>query len=227
MVSIMSKDPQGVNQLLIDVTLSEGHEGTNIVSEYPVEDGSVVSDHVRRIPETVTIEFLTTDTPITIVEPNTGKTQVRADASNRVQLTFDTILGFAGYQVEKQDDEFAFIGSIPQRLTIITGVKIYTNMIIKNFKMSRTPEIGQSVRPIIVFQKFRRARTEFFLTPNVSELDGKAPGIENQAQKNRDNGVTKTKNVEDNSILFNIATDKFGIKKTQGEANFLPTGAQP
>lgn len=215
MVTIMSKTPQGVNQLLIDVTLSEGHEGTNIISEYTIEDGSVVTDHVRRVPETITIEFLTTDTPITIVEPNSGKTQIRPDASNRVQLTFDTVLEFAGFQIDKQDDEFAFIGTIPQQLTIITGVKIYTNMIIKSFKMFRTPEIGQSLRPVIVFQRLRRTRSEFFLTPNVSELDGKAPGITNQAQKNRDQGVTKTKDVEDNSVLFNIANNKLGIKKRQ------------
>ena len=69
-------------------------------------------------------------------------------------------------------------------------------------------------------QKIKRATTEFFTSPQVSELDGKAPNIENQATKTSDVGKQTPEVVEDNSTLYNVAV------KTVQEGPTLPSGVQ-
>ena len=228
MVSIISKTPSGVNQILIDAVLRESHSVTNIITQYPVEDGSIISDHVRQVTEVITIEFVTTNTPSIVNENGLesvagNNTQIRADQENRIQLTFDTILQWAGYSIEKQDDEFDTTFPDVQILTITTGLKVYTNMIIKNAEIFRTTRRQGSIAPVITFQKFRRARSEFFLTPDVSNLNGKAANVENQAQKKQPKGKQKAKNVEDTSQLRTLSDFLFGTKKAINEITNVAT----
>jgi len=206
-LSIVPKNPSGINQLEIDAVLREDHEYINTPSEYPVEDGSVITDHIRQTPEQITIEAITSDTPVVVSTDQSGGTQIRDDQSNRSQLAFDTLLQMAGFEVNKQDDEFATQVNEPQIVTITTGLKVYTNMIVKNLRIPRNVQTGSSLQYVIEFRKFRRAQTEFFLSPQVSTVQGKAPNIGNSAQNKADQGKQKTEGVDDNSTLFNVLFD--------------------
>ena len=50
----------------VGVTLSESHNATNEVTEFPVEEGANISDHVRPGLKTVSLEVLITNTPIQV-----------------------------------------------------------------------------------------------------------------------------------------------------------------
>tara|TARA_Y100000310_G_C20703455_1_gene832280 strand:+ start:11380 stop:12060 length:681 start_codon:yes stop_codon:yes gene_type:complete len=225
MVSITPVEPQGINQLLIDATLRIDHNYVNRPSEYPVEDGSIITDHVRQSPENLTLEIVTTNSPIVVNVDESGNTQIRTDQSNRKQLAFNTWLEFAGYEINKQEDKFEQQVNEPQLLNIITGLKVYTNMLITNLVMPENQSIGEALIASVSFQKIKRARTQFFTVPAVSELNGKAPNIDNQATPNTDLGKQKAEEVPDNSTLFNITVGDIQNKKANQEAGII-RGAQ-
>ena len=65
-VSILPVEPQGINQLVIDAVIRIDHEYTNRPTEYPIEDGAIISDHIRQSPERLTLEIVTTNSPIVV-----------------------------------------------------------------------------------------------------------------------------------------------------------------
>ena len=213
-ISIVPVNPQGINQLLIDATISIDHQYVNRATEYPIEDSAIITDHIRQSPERITLQILTTNSPTVVNIDASGKTQVRTDNSNRKQLAFNTWLEFAGFEINKQEDTIDNQVSAPQLLNIVTGLKVYTNMIITNLSIPESSTIGDAIVSSATFQKIKRATTEFFATPNVSALNGKAANIDNLAAKKTDTGKQLGKDVKDRSILRQAA-DYFisGAKK--------------
>lgn len=59
-----------------DVTLAEQHEDISIVTEFPVEEGASVSDHIRSLPKALSVEVFVSNTPI---RPNILKFRGRYD----------------------------------------------------------------------------------------------------------------------------------------------------
>jgi len=53
--------------LKLDASLKESHNRTARVTENEIEDGSVISDHVKLDPKTLTMEGVISDTPISIL----------------------------------------------------------------------------------------------------------------------------------------------------------------
>ena len=48
----------------LDASLSESHSMNATVTEYPVEEGADIADHIRRQPDTITISGIVSDTPL-------------------------------------------------------------------------------------------------------------------------------------------------------------------
>lgn len=214
-VSIVPNDPTGINQLLLDAIFREAHEYANTPTEYAVQEGSVISDHIRQTPEEITIESITTNTP-SGVDTGIIATQVRPDQSNRAQLSYNTLIEWAGYAVNKQNDLLEQAQE-PAILTVITGLKVFPSMVIKNLRIVRDKQTGTSaIRYVITLRKFKQAQAENFLSPNVASVRGNAPNIENKAQKQKNLGKQKPDAVENNSTLFNIVEDLIGDEKTKG-----------
>src|SRR5688572_10408374 len=46
-----------------DVTLSESHESVSVITDFPVESGADVSDHIRTLPKALAVEVFVTNTP--------------------------------------------------------------------------------------------------------------------------------------------------------------------
>jgi len=53
-----------IGELDIDVAKSEEHRIENEATEFPVESGATITDHVRRKPRGLTVEGVVTDTPL-------------------------------------------------------------------------------------------------------------------------------------------------------------------
>ena len=54
----------GIGVVAIDVRLSESHDFESTVTSFPVEDGSVISDHILVTPFTVSVEGLVSNSPL-------------------------------------------------------------------------------------------------------------------------------------------------------------------
>ena len=58
----------------MDLALSEEHRFPGEVTSYPVEQGADISDHIRTLPEEITLECIVSDTPIGEVATDATRT---------------------------------------------------------------------------------------------------------------------------------------------------------
>jgi len=196
-------DPYTIEELEIDTALTEVHTYGNLVTDYPIEDGSDINDHVKREPEKLMIEGITSNTPIEFFS-GTLTRFVRGDFTNRAQLAFNTLLGYAGYSVPKQ------VGRTPERVTeakllsIVTGYKTYTDMIITRLTFPRGPLSGDAAKYTVEFKKIKKVQAK---TAQVIDLDDrKADNIKEQAAKTVNTGKNTVEKVDDSSFLYKAAT---------------------
>jgi hypothetical protein len=116
-----------VGTIDLDVTITEQHRYNSRVTNYPVEDGTIVSDHIINEPDTLTLQALVTDTPLSILSlPNRS-----VDVFNRL--------------IEIQQKR--------ELITVITGLKIYDSMAITSLDVPRNLTTGQSLTFTIELQK--------------------------------------------------------------------------
>lgn len=116
-----------IGNVFLDATLSETHETTSTVTSFPVEDGSFISDYVINNPETLVISGLVTDTPLNILS-----------GFNRSITSYNELLRLQNNK---------------QLVTVVTGIKVYTNMIMTSISVPRDAQTGRSLTFNINFQK--------------------------------------------------------------------------
>jgi len=115
-----------VGSVELDVTMREDHRFSSIVTNYPIEEGSSLSDHIINEPPVVTLEGIVTDTPLAI-------------------LTF----------FNRSVDAFNRLVEIHEKrelVTVVTGLKVYPNMAITVLNVPRDIRTGQSLRFTIELQ---------------------------------------------------------------------------
>lgn len=113
--------------VLLDAVLSEDHLYNSRVTNFPVEDGRIISDHIINEPETVQITGVVSDTPISFFAP------------------FNASINAFQRLVEIHDRR--------ELITIVTGIKVYTNMAITSLQVPRNALSGQSLTFTMNFQK--------------------------------------------------------------------------
>lgn len=116
-----------VGNIFLDATIDETHAYKANVTSYPIESGDSVSDHVFNLPENLSITGIVSDTPLNILLPFNRS----IDAFNRLLRIF--------YNKE--------------RLTIVTGIKIYTSMVMTSLSIPRDVRTGQSLTFAMEFKR--------------------------------------------------------------------------
>ena len=117
----------GINLITFDTMVSEEHKFSSRVTYYPVESGTIVSDHILNQPDVVILSGLITDTPLSLFAP-----------FNRSVAAFNTLI------------------LLHQRravVDIVTGIKVYKNMAITSIDVPRTVKTGQTLTFNIQLQK--------------------------------------------------------------------------
>lgn len=108
------------------VTLEE-HRYASRVTHYPVEFGTIISDHIIKEPDVVSISGIISDTPLNIFA-----------SFNRSVAAFNQL-------VELQSRRLP--------ITLVTGIKVYTNMAIILLDVPRNMKTGQTLTFNMEFQK--------------------------------------------------------------------------
>ena len=103
----------------LDASLEEVHTSENEITQYPVERGVDISDHVRRQPDRVRIRGLVTDTPIFLP----GFTGRSADAYNQFRRMLD-------------DAEL---------VSVVTTLRQYSDMVVESLEVPRRAGLGRAV----------------------------------------------------------------------------------
>jgi hypothetical protein len=116
-----------IGGVVLDATLSEDHTYNSRVTSYPIENGKIISDHIINDPETVQITGIVTDTPLSILS-----------SFNRSISAFNRLIQ---------------IHNNRERVTVVTGIKVYTNMVMTSLQVPRNVQTGQSLTFVIELQK--------------------------------------------------------------------------
>lgn len=118
-----------IGSIVLDATISENHNYTARPTTFPIESGQFVTDHIINDPETLEVTGMVSDTPLQILY-----------ISNRSVDAFNRLLQIY-YNKEV--------------ITVVTGIKIYLDMVITELNIPRSIESGQSLTFNITFQKIK------------------------------------------------------------------------
>lgn len=209
-------DPNRIGDLEIEVTISEEHQYKNNVTNYKVEAGFDISDHVHQEPEKITMEGVFSETPI----PNRAATFtsfIQGAGASNIQTALEALLAIAGYALPKQPKVTGIVErqidptntlvtperfTKPQIVDLVSGLRIYTNMICTSLTMSINRQTGQSLPFSMSFKKIYTVESKIVSIDKTSDLNGKAPNVKNQAPKTKNAGNQTVK--QPSSTLVNL-----------------------
>lgn len=134
--------PSQIGALTLDVTLEESHEYSSEVSDFPIEGGTSISDHVRLLPRQLTMRGFVTDTPLV----NVGLPLGRSRASSAFFLL-----------------EAMWQRRIP--IIVVSQLRIYRNVIIKSLTIPKERELA--LRFTAVMQELQIVSGQNVLIPNA------------------------------------------------------------
>jgi hypothetical protein len=167
-----------IDILELDAAIHETHDYTNTITDFPVEKGFSISDHVFKVPERLTMEGFVTNSPIPYSVSNVAEIYT---SGNRIATAFEALLDLAGYDSSGQDFTVLTSVKLPVVLRIVTGLRVYSNMVITHLSFPRDISTGESLRFTCELRRMTVVASEKVLINNSSELNGKAPNTPKQA----------------------------------------------
>lgn len=198
MSALLQWDVEGDTVALeIDATPTETYEATAEVTEHPVESGGAITDHVRPVPGTITLEGVISDTPVVV--PRT-QTRGLARAAGSVSLTVAgetvrvSLQRWSGPldRVRACDELFAGLVRAGAIVTLTTSLRITGGLILIRYSVARTVETGRALPVTLEFKQVRVVSTSRVAVPAVRRL---------QVPPSR--GVAPT--TPTNSVLYNLS----------------------
>ena len=209
-------DPAKIGELTIEVVTEENHSYKTDATTYPVEAGFEITDHIHKHPEEYSVTGIISDTPL---PQNIGNLTefIKGKGENRTQVALEKLLAIVGRSLPKQEKKIGIqernIDSIdtlvspernisPKIIDIVSGLRIYTNMICTSLTIPRNSRTGRSLKFSASFRKIYTIESNIVSIDKTSDLNGKAPRIKNQAPKTKDTGVQTTTTPK--SALANI-----------------------
>lgn len=171
-----------IGVLELDALLTESTSLRSQITEYPIEDGSVISDHISQESETLSIEGVITGAG-TLFNISAGKSKLIAAKEALRELH------------EKRE-----------LISIVTGVDVYDDFAIESCEISRNNEDGEQFSVSMELRKIKKVtlRTEEIPPEKTS---GKAKGKAGKTKTKAGKGAVKTKNGKENPIS-KVKTEK-------------------
>lgn len=136
-----------IDELTVDVTLSERHGSRVAVTQHPIESGMNPIDHARVEPDSYTIEGIFSNFPLPA-----GRGKVALDAT-------DTY-------AKKQATKLWALKDARRAISIATDLKTYDNMVLTSLDMPRDPALGQDVQFTATFTQVRFVNVEMVALTN-------------------------------------------------------------
>lgn len=146
--------PKTIGSISIDVFVEEEHTKEATVTTNPVEDGSVASDHISLEPDTLTVEGFI------------GVSPLSGGASRVLDI----------------DQALSTLHDSRELVTIVTGLRVYDDMAITEYKVTRNKEQGQALTFTLSATKVRKVTAQTVVLPQANikaeakkEADAVAP----------------------------------------------------
>lgn len=174
-----------IGEVRLDAAVREEHVASARVTESPVESGAKVSDHVFLEPETLNIDGVITDTPV----------YLHPASANEDDGLLTVPLASSGSRAIDAFEALRRLLSNREPLTVVTGLRVYSNMVMTNLNVPREPESGLALRFSCELRQVQIVQSQT-IPPNKA-----APKKKKKAQKTAKRGKQSTKEVSKPSTL--------------------------
>lgn len=190
--------------LIIDVNVEESHQFKNQITQFPIENNSLISDHVLQEPEMISFTGFITNTPVKylggLIDKNITVLGVDLAGSNPGRLidAFQRLMEYAGYEYPIQEGTKAGKRNLIDSVDIVTGLRSYSDMVLESLTFPKNAEVGETLRFDVVFKKIRKTQVAFGVATTLSQVNetvtpGNASGAKNQAASQTDAAEKQTK----------------------------------
>lgn len=136
--------PSQVGLLTVDVTIEEGHEFGAEVTNWPIEGGALITDHVRLEPRSLTITGFVSDTPLNAVGLSLGRSRA-ASAFFILEQMWQARIPFV----------------------VVSQLRVYRNMVIESLSVPKARE--QAIRFTCKMREIEIVSGQNTLLPATSE----------------------------------------------------------
>lgn len=148
----------------LDCIVAETHNRTSELTKFPIEDGSVISDHIINNPIELTINGLKSDVSMTIYDIRGLNASITA--FEQINLLMDN----------------------KELVRVVTSIKVYDNMHISSFSVPKNKETANTLDFTMTLVQAKVVTTQLTEIPN-SQLGGDST-TNLQAQTPVDTGTT-------------------------------------
>lgn len=159
----------GLSVISFDLELSEGHNYSNNVTQYNVEDGSEISDHIQNNLESGTVSGMISNFSIYDGEL-TG---------NKSQLAFDALRDLWKSKI---------------LVDIYTVLHVYEGVAITNISINRDSGSGESLICDFSFQEFNKIKLQEVVAEVQINLSSMKTSQNQQSAPNKNTGKTQGTN---------------------------------
>lgn len=141
-LSVLFKQDPGrrasIGGITLDATVEERHEYSNTATDHPIEAGGFVTDHVYENPRVLDVSGEITDSPVQLFSALNGVSNRRIEAKDQL---------VALYQAR-------------EIVTVVTGLAIYTDMVMEGLTFPRNQQTGQRLQFSVTFKQIKIVASE-------------------------------------------------------------------
>lgn len=158
----MPGKPSGSTLIEFDACVSETHTSETNPTEFEVETGETISDHIIVKPRNLRIQAIITDTPFSLLNramgllttgiahltPSTAKLGQYAPATVLAPALVDSLLGSLGKDARKSVLAHADLVNMQKQklpVMVVTSLHSYNNMWIKKISVPRDVKTGRMI----------------------------------------------------------------------------------
>lgn len=164
--TVIAPSPTGGENLIFDATLSETHRDSVITSRFPTDRDSVVQDHAYKDQQTLSLQVFVTDQPVSLEQLARTKANRAVTAQSLTDNPLESAIPMPG-RSQQFYDELRRIQNEFLLVSVVTGLRVYSDMLITNLSVSRSA--GGSKHSLRIDIKLKKIRKVTFRRVLVSE----------------------------------------------------------
>lgn len=121
-----------IGLVTLDASVEESHEKQVEMTMHPVEEGADITDHLRRLPESVRIHGVISNYPVLEFLPAALLYPSPVESDNtRI-----------GDRAQRADKEFRRVMDTGELITVVTTLREYKNMVLMSYGATRDSKTG-------------------------------------------------------------------------------------